>query len=507
MSASPLAAKSLPLPFALPCQQDAHTRPFAQDTRPQRLWLALYLPQLALEAVQRDQHENSPAIVSKESHGRFVVAAANSAAQDHGIALGMPVNAAWALCPSLQVAMCEPALETRCLQQLAQRLYRYSSVISVQPPNYLLVEIQASLRLFGSLEELLAQIESTLHAAGHRYRHGIAPSVAAARLLAYAGDDTPVLQAPALASRLGRLPLTVIAADLPNLLPRLQKLGLRHLVDLFRLPRAGLRRRFGADLTEWLEKVLGQRPEMPQKWTPPKHYRGTQDLDDPLSSTDELLPLIECLIRDFCSWMRARSLHSSGLVLHFYHHKRPATSISLGLLHPANNATAMCNLLDLRMQREQLAAPVIGLRLDSLRLSVAQANNAAWWSGAQQADKRWWQTIEALQAKLGQGAVQSLICADDMRPELAWQSAAVKESGVAPTDKQRPAWLLAEPCRMHPQELHQLQIISRPERIHTGWWDDQIVRRDYFCARKNNQTLWVFRSVEGWFTHGIFELA
>ena len=57
----------------------------------------------------------------------------------------------------------------------------------------------------------------------------------------------------------------------------------------------------------------------------------------------------------------------------------------------------------------------------------------------------------------------------------------------------------------------QLKLLSRAERLESGWWDEGEggatgdVRRDYFVARNpQGQWAWVFRDAEGWFLHGLF---
>ena len=58
-----------------------------------------------------------------------------------------------------------------------------------------------------------------------------------------------------------------------------------------------------------------------------------------------------------------------------------------------------------------------------------------------------------------------------------------------------------------------LHIVSPPERIEAGWWDGQLVTRDYFVAEgKDHTCYWIFQermgSREGdesrWYLHGLF---
>jgi protein ImuB len=75
-------------------------------------------------------------------------------------------------------------------------------------------------------------------------------------------------------------------------------------------------------------------------------------------------------------------------------------------------------------------------------------------------------------------------------------------------------WLLAAPqplreiaARPH---YHQnaLALVAGPERIESGWWDDDDVKRDYFVAQTpDHATLWIYRERRapgGWYLHGVF---
>jgi protein ImuB len=54
-----------------------------------------------------------------------------------------------------------------------------------------------------------------------------------------------------------------------------------------------------------------------------------------------------------------------------------------------------------------------------------------------------------------------------------------------------------------------LELLSGPERLETGWWDDDGIARDYFVAvNPKGIHLWVYRdrSRNGgrWYLHGMF---
>ena len=69
------------------------------------------------------------------------------------------------------------------------------------------------------------------------------------------------------------------------------------------------------------------------------------------------------------------------------------------------------------------------------------------------------------------------------------------ERGALPTQAlPRPGWLLPRPT---PLRDHRLTVLAGPERIESGWWDGQDVRRDYYLVETSQgQRAWAY-SVAG----------
>jgi len=74
--------------------------------------------------------------------------------------------------------------------------------------------------------------------------------------------------------------------------------------------------------------------------------------------------------------------------------------------------------------------------------------------------------------------------------------------------------MLKEPALLRDEQgypLHQgrLKLLEGPERLETGWWDNDSITRDYYLAvNPAGMRLWVFRnrqrSEAHWYLHGIF---
>ena len=83
----------------------------------------------------------------------------------------------------------------------------------------------------------------------------------------------------------------------------------------------------------------------------------------------------------------------------------------------------------------------------------------------------------------------------------------------------RPTWMLATPVRLltrqhRPFYGSPLRVVSPAERIESGWFDGELVTRDYFVAEADDKSYyWIYRervssrdAEEGprWFLHGLF---
>jgi len=115
---------------------------------------------------------------------------------------------------------------------------------------------------------------------------------------------------------------------------------------------------------------------------------------------------------------------------------------------------------------------------------------------------------------LGPQGVQGVAAEAEHRPERASRACEPGAVSAAPARGPRPLWLLAAPqplrevgARPHYRETA-LALVAGPERIESGWWDDDDVKRDYFVAQTpDHATLWIYRdsrAPRGWYLHGVF---
>ena len=196
------------------------------------------------------------------------------------------------------------------------------------------------------------------------------------------------------------------------------------------------------------------------------------------------------------------------------HRGLPPTRIDVGLASPGREAGRFVELLRERLAGHRLAAPVEAIRIEADAFVPFEGMTAGLFGDARAETEAWTRLVERLQARLGQDAVYGLGLNADHRPERAWRRRALDEARQDEAENlfgPRPLWLIEPPRSLEerggvPQHNGPLALLAGPERIESGWWDGEMITRDYFIAHGAGETLlWIYREPgSGWYLHGIF---
>lgn len=485
--------------------------------RPAQAWYAVHFPGLALAAVPAAGP--GPRAVHAPAGRDEQVIAADAAALAAGVTPGLTVAAALVRVPGLALVPRDPAAERALLAALAARCTVFTPAVSLAS-DALLLEVRASLRLFGGAAALAAQLGAAL--AGHAPQLAAAPTARAALWLARAGRRVYDSGPAALAGLLAGLPVACTGWP-ADALTLLGQLGIRTLGELNRLPRDGLARRLGAARLRELDEAYGRCPAVHQWYVPPADFHAVAELPADSSAVAELLAACAPLFADLTATLTRRqagvrqlwcSLRYAGLA----ERRPPDTRLRLALRAATSDAGHLRRLLELRLAAQPLPAPVAAVALHARLEAGVPAATRDWAGAADGAREPLGTVLDRLRARLGPGGVRGLGLRPDHRPEEAWQwtdDVSPPATGTStPVAARRPPWLLATPRRLAEadgrpvcQRLGPLALADGPERIETGWWDGNDVRRDYFVAASSGgRRLWVFHDLRagGWYLHGIF---
>src|SRR3974390_3392455 len=154
-----------------------------------RLWLTLNFPLFPRPPDVSRSIE--PTVVTETAGNVQKVLAKNRAAQQLDIERGMSLNSAYALSNHLQVRKRDPASEQQALERLATWASQYTSSVSIEKPDALLLEVKGSLRLFGGARALRQKMFAQLHEMEVVATAALAPTSRAALWLARSAGPYP----------------------------------------------------------------------------------------------------------------------------------------------------------------------------------------------------------------------------------------------------------------------------------------------------------------------------
>ncbi|MCB1724271.1 MAG: DNA polymerase Y family protein [Gammaproteobacteria bacterium] len=484
------------------------------------LWLGLYFPQLPLEVFVRGRQQAGALAVVDTQGGREQVSRCDAAAQAYGVRPGQALPAALALCADLAVQRRERDRERRALDELAAWAYQFSARIAFEP-SLLLLEVGASRRLFGGLPVLLQTLRRELGQLGYDAAHALAPTPAAAGLLARSRPGSEVLTCDDLRAAVAPLSLACLTRD-RRARELVRHIGLDTLGDVLALPRPELARRVGGPrFAALLDRVLGDAPDPRAEWSPPARFAQTVELLGEIGQTTALVFPARRLMVALCGFLRGLGGGAQRLQWTLQHRDHPATAFDQGLLDPSRDPDHMLEMFRERIERLSLPASVIAitLRVDDWQAFVECNLALPVGDVAAVPDPA---LLERLANRLGEHCVRGLRCLADHRPERAWRLCRPGEAddeeagGSVPAATahglSQPPWLLPQPrplrdCNGVPEYGGVLRLEGLPERIEAGWWDGFDITRDYFVAHSPaGERLWVFRDRRGggWYLHGLF---
>jgi len=272
----------------------------------------------------------------------------------------------------------------------------------------------------------------------------------------------------------------------------------------------------------------------------PERFIADYDLNEEESDAGLLLNACRELLVKLERFLLSRQMAVQHIQFGFFHLQIPATHLSLGCVRADRAVQHWFDLLEIKFDRLALPAPVI-----SIQLCAGQGRQFTAETDALRFDKQGKKQrttsiehlAERLGARIGDESVHGVMTVAEHRPQYAWQARrsfgevphcasgrAFRPDPHAPelladirrTSSlvlQRPLWMLPAPELLvandsEPCYQGALKLIKGPERLETGWWDDDGIARDYFVAvNPAGVHLWIYQNRgkdKSWYLHGIF---
>lgn len=461
----------------------------------------------------------------------------NAAASARGLARGMALADARALCPDLSTRPADLAREAAALAGLRRWAGRYAPMVATDGADGLIADISGVPHLFGGEAALRDDLQARLERAGFEAVSAIAGTRGAAHALArHGGGIVPDGQ---LLAGIGDLPVAALRID-HDTAGALARLGLTRVADLAPLPRAPLARRFGPGLVLRLDQALGVRAEPVAAETEAPRFGVRLTLPEPIGLQADVMAGLGRLLDRLCETLTLHQHGARRLRLDLRRVDRAAVQVEIGLARPMRDPARIAALF-----ARAVSEVDAGFGIDALRLSAPvteplppeqigeQIGGQTGGAPPPRHDDARADALADLLSSLGNrigfDRVLRLLPADSLIPErsfllapAAWSRPVDQPAASGPA---RPILLFApEPISASPgappasftwrrMRFSTLRATG-PERIAPEWWfDDPAWRsglRDYWrIETQEGPRLWLFTTPQApggadWYVQGEF---
>jgi protein ImuB len=392
------------------------------------------------------------------------------------------------------------------------------------------LEVSASLRLFGGADALIRRVRAEAAELGTRGFATASNALAAVALARVGVEDG--LRKP-LHQILDRVALCALR-EVAEHQAMLSRLGCKTLGDVRRLPRGGLSRRFGKGLLAAMDQAYGAQATAHRWLELPEAFCARLELPGRVEVAEGLMFGARRLLGQMSGWLAARHAGVTSFTLRWKHdfhrpHDVPAWGeLVIRTAEPTREVVHFCRLLTERLAQTNLGASVEELVLVADDVVPLEEVSGTLLLDQAREGESVQRLTERLAARLGAHNVLRGIVRSDYRFEAAQEWVPVDELAphrpVPLPEMPLPTWLLDKPLRLavrHERPLYQgpLVALAGPYRVEAGWWDRDDgggealpARRDYYLmVGDHGCLLWVYRDLafdeearSPWYLHGIF---
>ena len=483
-------------------------------------WLSLRRPEL----------KEVPFVIAIKDHGRLLITSSNSLAESEGIRPGMVAADAKALIPSLEVINDIPGKGDKLLKGLGEWCIRYTPLIALDSPDGLILDISGCAHLWGGEKDYLKDIVTRLRSKGYDVRAAMADTIGTAWAVSRFGKVKPIIESNGQAEALLPLPPAALRLD-PQVLMRMQKLGLRSISSFISMPRSVLRRRFGEGILQRLDQALGNEIEPIQSLLPVEPYQERLPSLEPIRTATGIEIAVQKLLEILCKRLQQEGKGIRTAVFKGYRIDGKVVQMEIGTNLASHNTHHLFKLFELKISTLEPALGIELFVLEAPKVEDIPPQQEALWAGKPGLeDTALAELLDRLANKIGADTIHRYLPDEHYWPERSIRiSSSIKDKPSIRwrSDKPRPVQLLSRPEHIevtapipdyppmlfrYKNKVHHVKKADGPERIEREWWLEGGQHRDYYHVEdQNGQRYWLFRSghyngdgSNEWFIHGFF---
>ncbi|HOZ80379.1 MAG TPA: DNA polymerase Y family protein, partial [Ferruginibacter sp.] len=389
-----------------------------------------------------------PFVLAAPDHGRMLITASNTAAENEGVYPGMVVADARAVISSLQVLDDIPGLSTKLLTGIGEWCIRFAPAVAIDEPNGLLLEVTGCAHLWGDEKDYLTDIYKRIRQFGYDIKIGIADTIGAAWAIARFGKGSPIVESGQQSKALLSLPAAALRIE-PVIAERLEKLGLRQVKDFIHLPRPSLRRRFGQVLLQRINQALGYEEE----WITPlqtiEPYQERLPCLEPIVTATGIEIAIQRMLDVLCKRLQQEGKGLRIALLKGYRVDGKVVSIEIGTNRPSCNTKHLFKLFEIKIDSIEPALGIELFTMNALKVEdVSVTQEKLWEQHGGLDDIELSELLDRIEGKMGSNHIHRYVPAEHYWPERSFKLAtALNEKTTTPwkIDRPRPLQMLFKP--------------------------------------------------------------
>ncbi len=490
------------------------------------------VPALPLQVLLREHPEwrGLPVAVVTEDRPQATVLWANDEARASGVRAGQRYAAALSLARGLRAGTVSQAAIRRAVDLLVARLSRFSPGVepSMDEPGLFWLDVRGFARLYRTTGAWAQALRDDLVGVGFEARIAVGFTRFGTYAAARAGLDFRSFRTAAeeVAAARG---VALACLDLPfEAWDGLDRLGVRTVGDLLRLPARAVLGRFGQEVYRLHRRASGEEREPLRPRPVEEPLCHEEELDTPDDDLDRLAFRIKRLLDPLLAALAARRLALASVEVRLTLDdltcpERPVVTWTLRPAEPTLDAGLVLSLVWLRLEAADLPAGVTALavRVEGAAATVEQLRLFQQTRRDLAAAGR---AFARLRARFGDGAVVRATLRDAHLPEagFAWEPLqalappAPRDVGERTmvrriVDRPREIPVRTRPSRSPlPGRLRGVGRVTRwtgPFEVSGGWWRREVRREYWFAETDAGEVLWVFRdgARDRWFLQGWVE--
>jgi protein ImuB len=402
--------------------------------------------------------------------------------------------------------------------------FEFSPTVEATAADTVTFDVGGLDRLFGLPQDVAAAIARRARECGVKANLALAANPDAAICAARGFSGVSLIPYGDEGKFLGSLPLPLLAPS-PDLLETLERWGIRRFHQLAALPPLGIAERLGGEGMRLRELARGETERKLLPIPEPLQFEDEIELEYPVELLEPLAFLLARLVNGLATRLATRALATDELRLRFKLENRALHQRTLRLPVPSLDTKAFLKLLQLDLEANPPAAPIVHLWMGVNPVKPQAAQTGLFIPVAPEPVKLEL-TLARIQAFVGEGCVGTPELLDTHRPDAfrmnAWGRAGQGAPGklkhappiprlalriFRPSRAARVALASGQPSFVMADGVRgKVLDLAGPWRTSGDWWTPDPWHRDEWDIALSDGALYrIYCEPRGWFVEGSYD--